>query len=75
MSYTGQLKNSITTKEDKFFKSSLVKDWENAVNHSVPISATFTLFKYLNVTPSFNYTERWYTNKIKQSWEIGRAHV
>lgn len=69
MSYTGQLKNSITTKEDKFFKSSLVKDWENAVNHSVPISATFTLFKYLNVTPSFNYTERWYTNKIKQSWD------
>ncbi len=69
MSYTGQLKNSITTKEDKFFKSSLVKDWENAVNHSIPISATFTLFKYLNVTPSFNYTERWYTNKIKQSWD------
>ncbi|MBP1594384.1 MAG: kinase [Bacteroidetes bacterium] len=36
MSYTGQLKNSITTKEDKFFKSSLVKDWENAMNHSIP---------------------------------------
>lgn len=69
MSYTGQLKNSITTKEDKFFKSSLVKDWENAMNHSIPISATFTLFKYLNVTPSFNYTERWYTNKINQSWD------
>jgi hypothetical protein len=69
MSYTGQLKNSITTKEDKFFKSSLVKDWENAMNHSIPISATFTLFKYLNVTPSINYTERWYTNKIKQSWD------
>jgi lipopolysaccharide assembly outer membrane protein LptD (OstA) len=69
MSYTGQLKNSITTKEDKFFKSSLVKDWENAMNHSIPISATFTLFKYFNVTPSFNYTERWYTNKINQSWD------
>ena len=69
MSYTGQLKNSITTKEDRFFKSSLVKDWENAMNHSIPISATFTLFKYLNVTPSFNYTERWYTNKINQSWD------
>nr|WP_321375850.1 putative LPS assembly protein LptD [uncultured Bacteroides sp.] len=69
MSYTGQLKNSITTKEDRFFKSSLVKDWENAMNHSIPISATFTLFKYVNVTPSFNYTERWYTNKINQSWD------
>ncbi len=69
MSYTGQLKNSIITKEDKFFKSSLVKDWQNAMNHSIPISATFTLFKYLNVTPSVSYRERWYTNKVKQSWD------
>ena len=69
MSYTGQLKNSITTKEDRFFKSSLVKDWQNAMNHSIPVSATFTLFKYINVTPSVNYTERWYTYKVKQSWD------
>ncbi len=69
MSYAGQLKNSITTKEDKFFKSSLIKDWQNAVNHSIPVSATFALFKYFNVTPSFNYTERWYSSKVKQSWD------
>lgn len=69
MSYNGQLRNSITTKEDKFFKSSLIKDWQNAANHSIPISATFTLFKYINVTPSFNYTERWYSYKVNQSWD------
>jgi hypothetical protein len=69
MSYTGQLRNSITTKEDKFFKSSLVKDWQNAMNHSIPISATFTLFKYFNVTPSASYNERWYTYKVNQSWD------
>jgi Organic solvent tolerance protein OstA len=69
MSYTGQLRNSITTKEDRFFKSSLVKDWQNAMNHSIPVSATFTLFKYINVTPSVSYTERWYSYKVKQSWD------
>jgi lipopolysaccharide assembly outer membrane protein LptD (OstA) len=72
MSYTGQLRNSITTKEDKFFKSSLVKDWQNAMNHSIPISATFTLFKYINVTPSASYNERWYTYKVNQSWDDGK---
>ncbi|WP_353332081.1 putative LPS assembly protein LptD [Bacteroides sedimenti] len=72
MSYNGQLRNSITTKENQFFKSSLVKDWQNAVNHSIPISATFTLFKYFNLTPSFNYTERWYTYKVNQSWDNAR---
>ena len=33
------------------------------MQHQIPISATFTLFKYFNLTPTFNYTERWYTNK------------
>ena len=38
------------------------------MNHNIPISATFTLFKYLQVSPSVNYTERWYTRKINQQY-------
>ncbi len=67
--YTGQISNSINTKEDLVMKSSLVKDWRNGVKHHIPVSATFTLFKYINVTPTFDYTERWYTNKVKRSWD------
>lgn len=67
--YTGQIKNSITTQEDKLFKSNLMKDWKNGISHNIPISATFQLFKYINVTPSFNYYERWYTNKVKRTWD------
>ena len=43
MSYTGQLSNSITTREDQLFKSNLVKDWRNGMKHSMPISATFNI--------------------------------
>ncbi|MDL2291568.1 LPS-assembly protein LptD, partial [Bacteroides sp. OttesenSCG-928-F21] len=68
LSYTGRITNSIRTKDDLIFKSSLVKDWTNGMNHNIPISATFTIFNYFNVTPSFNYTERWYTKKIMQDW-------
>ena len=67
--YTGRFKNSIDTKDYLLFKSNLIKDWENGMQHEVPISATFTLFKYFNLTPSFSYTERWYTRKIKQGWD------
>ena len=67
--YTGQLSNSITTKEDMIMKSDLIKDWRNGMRHNIPVSATFTLFKYINVVPSFNYTERWYTHKINRSWD------
>ena len=61
--------NSIQTKDNLLFKSSLTKDWENAMQHNIPISATFTAFDYFNITPSFNYTERWYLRKVSQSWD------
>ena len=72
MNYTGTLSNSISTKEDKLMHSSLIKDWRNGMKHSIPVSASFNVLKYINVTPTFNYTERWYTNKVVQSWDTER---
>ena len=67
--YTGRMTNSIQTKDNLLFKSSLIRDWENAMQHNIPISATFTLFNYFNVTPSFDYTERWYPRKVTKGWD------
>ena len=71
LSYTGQLSNSITTKEDRLLHSSLTRDWRNGMQHSIPISANFTLFDYLNINPSFTFTDRMYTNKVMRSWDEG----
>ena len=67
ISYSGRLTNSIRTKDDRLFKAGL-SEWENAMNHNIPVSATFTLFKYLQLSPSVKYTERWYTRKIDQHY-------
>lgn len=69
MSYTGQLSNSISTTEHEFFHSDLTKDWRNGFMHSIPVQANFTLFNYINVTPSFNFTDRMTTQKILRSWD------
>ena len=69
MSYTGQFSNSINTKENKLMHSSLIKDWRNGFQHNIPISASFTLLKYININPSFNFTDRMYTNKVTKSWD------
>ena len=69
MSYTGQVSNSINTTENKFLHSNLIKDWKNGWEHSIPISASFTLFNAININPSFNFTDRMYTNKIMRSWD------
>lgn len=74
-SYTGRLVNSITTKDNELFEKSLIKDWTNGMMHNVPISATFTVLKYLNVTPSVNYTERWYTRRVMQDFDPERRSL
>lgn len=69
MSYTGQLSNSITTKEDKLFKSNLIKDWRNGFQHRVPIDATFQLFKYINISPNLSFRDLMYASRINRSWD------
>ena len=69
MSYTGGISNSISTKEDQLLHSNIIKDWKNGMRHNIPVSASFNILGYINVTPSFNYTERWYTNRVEQSWD------
>ncbi|MDR0976496.1 MAG: LPS-assembly protein LptD [Prevotellaceae bacterium] len=66
--YTGRFSNSITTKDNLLFKSNIVKDWKNGAKHDIPISATFTLFNYFNLTPSISYNARWYTRRSHRAW-------
>ena len=70
--YNGSLSNSITAKENEILEQNIFKDWRNGIKHSIPVSATFTAFKYINITPSFNYTERWYSYKVNRAWDEER---
>lgn len=72
LSYTGQITNSITTKEHLLFKSDLVKDWKNGMSHRVPIDATFQFMKYINISPSISLSGRTYMKRNKKSWDATR---
>lgn len=69
ISYSGQFNNSLTANQDQFLKKSLIKDWRNGMKHSLPISATFNVLKYINITPSVSLTDRMYTNKVRRQWD------
>lgn len=73
MSYSGTLSNSITTKEYLLLHSSLAKDWKNGMQHSIPISASFNLLKYITISTSANYNERWSLNSFKRSWDYNET--
>jgi len=69
-SYSGNMKNSITAKEKDLLDKSLVRDWQNGIRHSIPISLpSFNLLKFINMSPSFSYAERWYTNYINKHYD------
>ena len=68
MSYSGEFRNQISTRQDQFFRSHLIDDWTNGIQHRIPIQATFTVLNHIQISPSFNYTERWYTGGFRQAW-------
>ncbi|HWR99579.1 MAG TPA: putative LPS assembly protein LptD [Prolixibacteraceae bacterium] len=68
MSYSFDMQNTINAKEYDLFNSSLVKDWQNGIKHSIPVSTSFKALKFITVSPSFNYNERWYTTQIRKDY-------
>lgn len=73
MSYSGQFQNSLTAKQNEFFKKNLVRDWRNGLKHSVPISATFSILKYINISPSLTINDRMYWQKVRRAWDPNAA--
>ena len=70
INYSGNFRNSITTKENMLLQSSLTNDWQNGFRHNVPISASFNMLKYITISPFFNYNARWYFNSIRRDWDV-----
>lgn len=73
--YNAELRNSINTKEDQFFKSNLIKDWKNGMQHKLELQTAFNLFNYINISPSINYTERWVTSKTEKAYDMTTARI
>lgn len=75
LSYTCNMQNSIETKENKLLKSSFLDDWKNGIKHFIPISASFTLFKYVSVTPTINITDRMYFKRLDKMYDTVQNKV
>ena len=70
-SYSGEGRISVSNiKESKLLHSDFLRDWQTGLRHSIPsVSATFTLFKYVNITPSFSMTDRMYFQRVDRTFD------
>ena len=68
MTYQAQMQNTLKTKFEDMFKKESLDNMKNGVKHTLPISASFNVGGFLNVSPSINYNERWYFRRVDQRW-------
>ena len=62
-------KNSFVTTDSLFFKPQMFKDAEIGMQHSIPISTNFKIFKYFSASTSANYQETWVTKTIDRTYD------
>ena len=55
--------------------ASLAQDWKNGVKHTIPVSMNLKMLKYFTLTPSFNYTERWYFKSISKEYDSASGRI
>ena len=68
-------RNSYTTKDSLFFKPQMFRDAQTGIQHSIPLSTNFKLFKYFSASTSMNYEEIWYLKTIKRSYDADQSKV
>jgi hypothetical protein len=85
--YSSRFQNTIAFNEDSVFvfdresetkkvlNSRILEDVRNGMQHNIPISTNFKFANYFNVTPSFNYTEYWYTKTTNKLWNVDSNRV
>jgi len=70
-SYTLDLENRTTFYDStasfaNFFNSN---NFQSGIHHSIPVSASYTIFRYINMSFNVNYNEYWYKEKLYQRWD------
>jgi len=68
LQYNGSFSNSLTCKEDYFFHSDYIRDWDYRLKHTLSSSASFMAFKYLSITPSIGFNDRMFFNRVDRTW-------
>lgn len=75
LQYNLRGENRIQTNDSLFFKPQMFKDAKVGVQHSIPLSTNFKVFKYFSATASVNYNEVWYLKTIRKQYDPSQNAV
>ena len=68
-SYTVDMLNRTTFTDSTFRLANLsLSNFQTGIHHAIPLSASYTVLKYINMSFSVNYDEYWITQKLHEGW-------
>lgn len=73
--YTMSATNYISTKDSLLFRKESLSEMKNGIQHNIPISTTFKILSYFNLSPSINFMDRWYFKTIDYQWNDVKKKV
>ena len=69
LQYNTRGENRIQTTDSLFFKKEMFEDAKVGMQHTIPLSTNFKLFKYLSFSTSANYQETWTLNTVSKAFD------
>jgi lipopolysaccharide assembly outer membrane protein LptD (OstA) len=70
LQYNLRGENQIATTDTLFFKKEMFNNAKIGLQHTIPLSTNFKLFKYFSASTSVNYQEVWYLKTIRKEFEL-----
>jgi lipopolysaccharide assembly outer membrane protein LptD (OstA) len=65
--------NYLERKDSLLFRRESLDELRNGIQHQIPLSTAFNVLKFINVSPNFNYTERWYFRTTEYAYNAERG--
>ncbi|MBN4085146.1 LPS-assembly protein LptD [Flavobacteriaceae bacterium AH-315-B10] len=75
LQYSVRGENRIQTTDSLFFKKEMFEDAKVGMQHSIPLSTNFKIFKYLSVSASTNFQETWTLKTINKTFDTDLLEV
>jgi len=73
--YNIRAENRIQTTDSLFFKKEMWDDAQNGINHSIPLTTNFKVFKYLSLSAGTNYNETWTFKTVDKYYDQTNREV
>lgn len=75
ITYSSAFQNRLSTGDSTFFTPESLEKLQYGLRHTLNASVNKRILKYVNFSPSMNYTEYWYLKTTQKTWDTAEQAV